>query len=335
MPELSPDLLGTWLARSSSGSREREQAIRDAAGVLAGGKPQQLLDLVALAHAVPDHDAAARVRDAVGEHDPQFRGRPNDRQTQVAAAWAVAHAICGDDSTAALLASLATASAKFSGLDARGPGLPVLAGDRLVELGEEHRARHKLAVNMTVPKVLADLEPAAFDPTVFVEAVRGAARTLAARMDTVVKQADQRLRAADEELDLLWWTVRRRRDGAGTAWADLGAGAAILAGQDMGSLTTFASPIASAEALLAEALADVKPTTLGAAIDAAADPARLPGSAPQHRLLPVTTALTLRRSDPNGWRKAPVLDGLALSARHSAVHLADQVVREELMRRLL
>jgi hypothetical protein len=253
----------------------------------------------------------------------------------VAAAWAVVHAICGEDSAAALLASLAAVSAEFSGLDARGPGLSVLAGDRLAELGEEHRARHELVVRTTVPKVLADLTPAPFDPTAFVEAVRSAAGTLAARMDTVVKQADQRLRAADEELDLLWWTVRRRRDGDGTAWADLGAAAAILAGQDMASLTTFASPIASAEALLAEALADVKPTTLGAAVDAAADPARLQGSAPQHRLLPVTTALTLRRSDPKGWRKAPVLDGLTLSAREPVVHLAEQVVREELMRRLL
>ncbi len=336
MTALDPTLLSRWLSRSSAGSQEREQAIRNAAGILTAGTARDLLDLTALAHRVPSREAAARVRAAVSEHDPKFPGRPNDHQTQVAAAWAVATAICGSDLVAAEVAALATASATFGGHTPRDPVLGTLASDRLTELSEEHRARSDLSLSTNVPKALGEFEIVApdgsHDLNGLVEASRSALRTIAARMERALGQANQRLGAADEELDLLWWTFRGRRDGTAETWDQLGSGAAILAGLDIFALTRFPVPFASTFALLSDALVQVKTTTLGSAVNAAAERVVPRSESLEHLLLPVTTALQLRFTAPADWRKTAQAMGIALNVRPSPPQLAEQVVREELIR---
>lgn len=334
------DLLPVWLAKISTGARNREAAIRASAETLSSGDSRELLDLVLLAHGRPIAEAADRVRDAVRAGDPSFAGRPGDAQTQVVAAWAVATVLSGKDEDRACLAALATASAAFRSLQTRAHGLATLAANRTHDLSEEQRGRHALPKAIGLPKQLADF---AFDPTAggptpdqhsdLVDAMQAAFRTLAGRVDRLRNAATNRLDAADEEIDVLWWTVRGRRDGTSATWRVLGSSAPILAGLDLARLMRFTSPIGSSASLLAHALDKVKPSSLDAAIAAAA-PLAIDLNETRHELAPVTSAVALAR-DATDWRDHASSLGLDLAQTVPAADLAEQVLREVLLRRVM
>lgn len=337
---MNDGLLRAWLRRVSTGALGRENAIRHGATVLADSSPWQLLDLVALAHAQRLKPAAERVRDAVGEHDRSFAGRPGDVQTQVVAAWAVALAVCGEKSSQSVVASLATACARFYGLSPRGPELPCLAAQRLAERSEAVRHREPLP-RSNAPKSLDELSfqsspqvtTAQLDQVV--KATSNAMVAMTRSFNRISAAAQARVDAADEELDLLWWTVTCRRGGDGPAWHELGEAAPLLAGLDVAAMTRFATPLSSSGMLLDKALGDLRPLSVGAAVQAAAEHVEHAAEV-RHPLLQLLTALSFAQAqDSGGWQAAARQAGIDLDGEHAGRDLAEQVLREELIWRLL
>lgn len=295
-PEPQPDpQLAAWLAVASSGNTARLAAIATGTAALAGASATttETLDMVLLAHGIPQPEAAARLVAAITDHDPTFDGQPGNLQTQIAAAWTLKQALTLS-TLPAIAAALAVSSARFCGLQSAASELPLHAGAALERLQLLARRRHPLPKGRAQAKVVSD-EVAALGAVDGAQ-LRTTADALTASINTVqrshsamVDAIQTRLAAADEETDMLWWTISERHEGDGQQWAQLSAAAPLLAGRDIARLTIFPTPPPAAPKLLARVLADIAPYTIADAL--AALPAGVDGQGQHtHPLLPIGCA---------------------------------------------
>jgi hypothetical protein len=224
---------------------------------------------------------------------------------------------------------MAVGSAQFAGLNTRAIGLIESAEASLLGRSNEVRSRTPLPrVVQGLPKAIGELQ---FEPEIpatttelaeLLTATRSALSTMNKRMDGLRQSADRQLLALNEELDLLWWALRRRPDGSLRSWTAVGPSAGVRAGAEMARLTRFDVPIPSAHALLAEALDGCPPALLAEAVSEL-DPDQQRLHTPPHALLPVTRAMrTGDEVDENQTEYEPAT-------------LAMQTLRERLMGDLL
>jgi GTPase-associated system helical domain len=324
MAEPSTDLLPAWLAPATAGNPEREAAIRAGTATLADATVMETLDMVLLAHGVHQPAAAQRLSAAIAEHDPTFDGHPANQQTQVAAAWTVAQTLAVNGDSASI-ATLAVASAHFCGLATQVTELPSLAARTLRERQQLPRRRQPLPKARPQKSVISD-EVAALGAITGAQ-LQATADQLTASINNfqrshglMVDAVNNRVTAADEETDMLWWAISERHEGDGQRWTELGAAAPLLAGWDLARLTPFATPAPWARQLLARALAATAEHTITEAV--AALPSKLTADGkPSHPLLPVLCA---SRGEPSA---AP--DGRA----YPPAALAEQTLSEALLQR--
>jgi hypothetical protein len=295
-PDLQPDLqLAAWLAIASAGNPDRLTAIATGTAALsrATSTTTEILDMVLLAHGVPEPEAAARLAAAISEHDPSFDGQPGNLQTQIAAGWTLKQ-ILTLSTIPAVTAALAVASADFCRLQSAATELPAHASAELDRLQRLARRRHPLPKGRAQKNVVTD--EVAAEGAIGGAQLRATADALTAAINTVqrshsamVDAVQTRLAAADEETDMLWWTMSERHEGDGQPWAELGAAAPLLAGRDIAALTSFVTPPPTAPKLLARVLADIPPQTIAAGL--AALPADVDDKRGHiHPLLPIGSA---------------------------------------------
>ena len=327
-PDPQPDpQLAAWLAAASTGNAARLTAIATGTATLSGASATtaETLDLVLLAHGIPQPEAAARLAAAIIEHDPSFDGQPGNLQTQIAAGWTLKQ-ILALDTLPAVTAALAVSSARFCGFQSAANELPVHAGVALERLQQLARRRHPLPKAPTQKEVVTDDVAAA--GAISGTQLRTAADALTASINTVqgshsamVDAVQKRLVAADEESDLLWWTISERHEGDGQHWTQLGAAAPLLAGRDIAKLTSFPTPPPASRKLLARVLANIEPHTVTDAL--AALPAGFEGAVDHtHPLLPIASA-------------AHGVVSAAAGQVHPVAELAEQALIEILIERQL
>lgn len=202
MADLDDTLLPAWLAQASTGDPQRVEAIRAGTAQLAGGTVAETLDMVLLAHGVPQAQAAGRLSVAIAEHEPAFDGQAAYLQTQVAAAWTVAQTLhVGSD--LAVAAALAVASARFCGLDSQGPELYAMSVANLRERQQTSRRRPELPKGKGHKTVVSDEIAGAGGITgsqlkEVADALSAQISTLARTQAVMVDALSQRLAAADE-----------------------------------------------------------------------------------------------------------------------------------------
>ena len=325
MSEPDPQL-AAWLAAASTGDPARLTAIATGTAALASASltTTETLDLVLLAHGTPQPEAAARLAAAITEHDPTFDGQPGNLQTQIAAGWTLSQTLTLD-TLPAITAALAISSAQFCGLRSAAGELPVLAGAALERLQQLARRRAALPKGRAQKEVVSDEIAAAgaiggAQLRVTADALTATINAVQRSHNAMVDAVQIRLVAADEESDLLWWTISERHEADGQRWPELGAAAPLLAGRDIAQLTVFPTPPPSAPKLLARVLAGVEPHTIAHAV--AALPAGAEGARQHaHPLLPIANAG----------------HGLASAAgqAYPAAELAEQALIEALIERQL
>jgi len=328
-PDPHPDpQLAAWLAVASAGDPARLTAIATGTAALssATATTTEILDMALLAHGVPQPEAATRLAAAISEHDPSFDGQAGNLQTQIAAGWTLKQILALDTITATT-AALAVSSASFCGLQSAATELPGHAGAALERLQLLARRRHPLPKGRAQKNVVTD--EVAAEGAIDGAKLRATADALTAAINTVqrshsamVDAVQTRLAAADEETDMLWWTISERHEGDGQDWAQLGAAAPLLAGREIAALTTFATPPPAAPKLLARVLAGIEPHTIVDAL--AALPAGIyDASEHTHPLLPIGCA-------------AHGATSAALASRaYPAAELAKQALIEILVERQL
>ena len=211
-----------------SGS-ERFTALRQAAESLADGlTPAAAFDLAGYAVGHNSATAFEAVRAAVSQNDPRFAAAAVDLEPRLVASAALARTLEDHDDTAALVAE-AVLSAEFAGLDSPVPELPELAR---ATLGERFRGlRNRVEIPSARLEAIFDAPgPAGGDLQAAV--LLGATRTLAEQLTSMLgalgQRFETRLDAADEELEVLWWTFAQQGTQNGSHWRDLDAAQVLL-----------------------------------------------------------------------------------------------------------
>jgi hypothetical protein len=327
MAELDGTLLAAWLAQASTGDPQRVEAIRAGTAQLSDGTVAETLDMVLLAHGIPQVQAAERLSLAIAEHEPAFNGQAAYLQTQVAAAWTVAQTL-HVGSNLAVAAALAVASARFCGLHPQGPELYAMSVANLRELQQTSRGRPELPKGKGHRTVVSDEIAAAGGITgpqlkEVADALSMQVTALVRTQVAIVDALNQRLAAADEEINTLWWTLSGRQGGDGENWGELGPAAPLLAGMNLAEMTVFATPPPWARALLHHVLIGIGGYSIDQAV-AALPSGLILGHAATHALLPVSCAVS---GSPSPF---------SIGARVvSAPELAEQMLFEGLLGRLL
>lgn len=327
MAELDDNLLQAWLAQASTGDPQRAAAIRAGTAQLVQGTVAETLDMVLLAHGVTQSQAAERLSAAIAEHEPAFDGQAAYLQTQIAAAWTVAQTL-HVGSSLAVAAALAVASARFCGLYPRGPELYAMSVATLREHQRASRGRPELPKSKGHKTVVTDEIAEAGGITglqlkAVADALSGQISVLARTQSVMVDALSQRLTAADEEINTLWWTLSGRQGGDGKDWGELGPAAPLFAGSNLLEMTVFTTPPEWAQALLSHVLADVGSYSIVQAVDALPSGSAFAFPA-THPLLPVSCATS---GTPLTF---PIGDRM-----NSAPELAEQTLTEGLLGRLL
>jgi hypothetical protein len=204
----------------------RYTALHQAAeGIGATLERSTAVDLVAYAVGRGEMATFEAVCAAVAVNDPSFNASASDLEPHLVASAALARSLENDDLTAAVVAG-GVLSAEFSGLFSPIPELPALA--RATQDRRFARLRERVAVpRLELESMFRDLSNFAVDGWRAAEAVdqlAGATRTLAEQLEQIIAALAQRFElrmdAADEELDVLWWTFAAHGASQGAGWTD-------------------------------------------------------------------------------------------------------------------
>lgn len=330
-----------------SGS-ERFTALRQAAESLADGlTPAAAFDLAGYAVGHNSATAFEAVRAAVSQNDPRFAAAAVDLEPRLVASAALARTLEDHDDTAALVAE-AVLSAEFAGLDSPVPELPELAR---ATLGERFRGlRNRVEIPSARLEAIFDAPgPAGGDLQAAV--LLGATRTLAEQLTSMLgalgQRFETRLDAADEELEVLWWTFAQQGTQNGSHWRDLDAAQVLLrSGLELADRHHFNAEIPTAREILRRVLGplaaeqySVAEVVSGAAEQVAVDTVR-PGP-----LLPILTScaeyLAFKRAEEvafqgeQAWVTSAGRYGVDPTIVRRGDDIATQTLREHLLARAL
>jgi hypothetical protein len=330
-----------------SGS-ERFTALRQAAESLADGlTPAAAFDLAGYAVGHNSATAFEAVRAAVSQNDPRFAAAAVDLEPRLVASAALARTLEDHDDTAALVAE-AVLSAEFAGLDSPVPELPELARATLSERFRGLRNRVEIP-SARLAAIFDAPGPAGGDLQAAM--LLGATRTLAEQLTNMLgalgQRFETRLDAADEELEVLWWTFAQQGTQNGTHWRDLDAAQVLLrSGLELADRHRFNAEIPTAREILRRVLGplaaeqySVAEVVSGAAEQVAVDTVR-PGP-----LLPILTScaeyLAFKRTEEvafqgeHAWVTSAGRYGVDPTIVRRGDDIATQTLREHLLARAL
>ncbi len=337
------DKLAGWLhAVELSPGSERQQAIATAATTFAGQpKTGGLPDLVLLAHGIEVDDAFTSLTAAVVEEDDTFGCAIGELETHLIAATFAA-AVMERSSMAATTAASLVLTAEAIGLQSPIAELPALAKEARQRRAGVVRKRGQITAGVDVSKAYSEVPPFAEDGTPAlheqVRLLRKASldgiEATAKSMEALATRLSARLRAADEELDLLWWCFAGRSEVLKAEWTKVGSPglASIAAAVEMHRLLQFPAEPASATALLAKNLgkhAD-KEITLATAVNAAGKQGLAVEIADGHQLLPVLSSLAEHKAlgGKPAWKESVARWRIDPDRTWSALDLAAECLRE-------
>jgi hypothetical protein len=338
--------LATWLhAVNLEPGSERQAAIAAAAKELAAAaKGPDVAGYVLLAYGRPDADSFEGVRTAVSSHDVTFGCASGDLESQLIGAVCVAECLARSGA-AATIAAHCVLSAEWVGLKAQVPDLRPLAIETLAKRSELSRNRSEIAAAADLSKALAQLPPFDQDGQAVVHqdgralmtAMTSSFSVIKGALETLAKTVSSRVRASDEELDLLWWVLSGFSNSLGKPWKSVSnAGlAAIAAGAEFKDLLKFSIEPISTRALLARQLAPRADTevNLGSAAAATAKQAVMSGLEGGHVLLPVLSCLSeyAALGGKPAWKGSVERWGVDPQITVTCLDLAEQCVRERLL----
>jgi hypothetical protein len=321
----------------------RQAAIAKAAQDLVDSNGRQVLDMITLAFGREALAAYERLKASITDADPTFGGEPNDLETRIAACASVAAML--RSKTLAGIAGGGVLSAHWQGLPSPVAELPELAHAALVTASEEARRRLDPSGSVDRVKGFADLAvPADGNPATNQQLHDAIAATATAneQIVTALKGVSMaitvRLAAADEELDVLWWAFSAVSEIASRPWTELEAqDAAVFAGVELSRHVRFRIEIPSTVALFQRVLGrhasdDVELASSLARTWQHLGDVKTPDG---HQLLPVLSALSEIRAlqGAPAWQQSVTRWGIDAAKASSALDLAHQVVREQLIAR--
>ena len=223
---------------------------------------RQVLDMTLLAHGRAHGDAFDLLNEALQDRDPTFGGRPDDLETAIAASAAIA-AVLAKDARSASTAAQAVLSARWQGLTPAVAELPDIAATTSRRRSEAVRRRRSLPQDAatkdlfeSVPDAESGEDAVNFhDLGLLKEAIQELADELVTQQRAYASVLSERLNAADEELDVLWWTLSGYSELARRSWSSLANPAApLICGIELGDKVAFEIELPSTEALLARLL---------------------------------------------------------------------------------
>ena len=344
---MADDLLKTQLPRwmraielEPSGSRlgAFESSANQLGTTLSG---RDVLDMTLLAYGRSHGDAFDHLSRSIREHDPTFGCRADDLESSVAAGAAIA-AVLMNESKSSSVAAQGVLSAEWKGLSTKAADLPKLAATTVRRRSETLRMRHPLP---SLPSTdlfrefleqVTKSEPDESPLYSEVELLGKAAKDAIKELHTSQHVMADRLNAADEELEVLWWAFSGYSELAREKWSDLAPEtAALLCGVELANKLAFEIELPSTEALLARLLG---PNTkerilLGNAVEATADFLRSMDVTDGHPLLPIVSSISEHRalSGKLSWKGS--VDRWNIDPEHSTekLALACQAVRERVL----
>lgn len=338
--------LASWLhAVSLEPGSTRQGAIGEAAKALAAAaKAPDVAGYALLAYGQPAEEQFESIRAAVSSQDSTFGCAMDDLESRLIAAVCVAEAL-SRNAGIAIVAAHCVLSARWIGLECVVADLPTLATETLAQRAEAARTRTSLTVATDLsaalkqmPELPSDGAPVSHQDGRAIEAgVSAGLEVLKKAIDGLTRAVGTRLRASDEELDLLWWAMSNYSERLAKVWKQVtNEGLAALAtALEFADLVQFPVEPSSTSALLARVLgsrADHE-VSLASAVTAAGKEglaARLDNG---HQLLPVLSSLseydalegkTAWKGSVARWRIDPELLTTCLG-------LAEQCVRERLL----
>jgi hypothetical protein len=343
------DKIAGWLheVELTPGS-ERQHAITSAADEYAASASAAAMpDLVLLAHRVPASNAFHQITEAVAAHDDTFACGIEELETQLVAAVFVA-TVMEESSFASTTAAGLVLNAAATGLSSAIASLPGLATETHDRQGGAVRERGPITFALETSGMF-DAVPA-FDQdgaNVLHQEVRALREASVAALGAtanalaeLVTRLSNRLDAADEELDLLWWCFAGRSESLKQAWASVTSTglAAIAAAVEMDQHLKFPAEPQSATSLLAKVLGDhaSNNVTLAEAIEDAGMSNLVLGLTVGHQLLPVLSSLREYREldGKPAWKGSVARWNIDPDRSWTALDLAGECLREQIILRL-
>jgi len=276
---------------------------------------KQKFDLVGLYYLHPNLDLIW-LRDEFLKEDAAFSLVNNERECSILAATILGSKVSQGDPVA-ILALLTTSQC--------GKRAPKEAGwllddarAKLLDLAAAARQPSEIDAEIGLPSLLKlgeDLKllPANDWPQLVgaLAKIQGEIRVVATKATAAIKSLASALQYQREETEMLWWLFSQYSKTLGRRFASFSRGAAaIVAGVDLGELTTvsFLGPVAASamlERVLHLAPTDTGKKSLGAYLNAinAEDRQKLEvyGAGHPPRIFPIMTAIKLARETPEGW----------------------------------
>jgi hypothetical protein len=340
------DEIAGWLheVELTPGS-ERQHAIASAADEYAtSASATAMQDLVLLAHSVPASKAHDQITEVVAAHDDTFACGIEELETQLVAAVFVA-AVMEQSTAAATTAAALVLNAAALGLRAAIASLPSLATETYDRQGGAVRERGPITSTLDIEGAF-DAVPA-FEQdgaNVFHQEVRSLREASVAALEAtsdafedLVARLSNRLNAADEELDLLWWCFAERSDTLEQPWTSVtNSGlAAIVAAVELYQHLKFPAGPQSATSLLAKVLGEHagRNVTIAEAIETPGTANLILEATVGHQLLPVFSSLREYREldGQPAWKGSVARWNIDPDRHWTALDLAGECLREQIV----
>lgn len=270
---------------------------------------RDILDMVLLAYKQSHGNAFDVLGDSIREYDSTFGCLADDLESSIAASAAVS-ALLMQESISASIAAQGVLSAEWVGLKPSVAELPELALNTSRRRSEALRKRRDLPspVIEASDEYVSDGETDDdIDQMEDREYTEHMAKKIQHRQYLYASVLADRLDAADEELELLWWAFSGYSELAKKKWASLPPeSAALLCGIELGGKLAFEIEQPSTETLLARLLGPdtEKLVSLPEAVEATAAFLDSVGLTNGHPLLPILSSVSEYRalSGATSWR---------------------------------
>lgn len=320
----------------------RQGAIVKAADAFAqGADGQAVAAMVKLAFKLDSDGGFTSLSELISQSDTTFAGSADDLESQLAAGVLIAE-VLDSNSAVSVCAGHCVLSAEWAEHTPALPELPDLARQSLARQSEAQRTRPEFPQPKQGPADVADF-PDDGGPVTHAEGqpLVAAISTLSAQAATQAQQlsalrASQR--AAEEELNILWWAFSGHSEQDTKPWSDIepDGRAAVLAGLEFNWNLVFDTEPRRSTQILRRVLGSrsAEEVSLDLAVqDATADELRLPETIPNHVLLPVLVSLRecAQLQGKAGWIDSVERWGINPKRTVTCLDLAAQTLRELLL----
>lgn len=336
--------IARWVRDISLDPPATRQKAMEAASkkLLAEADHMASLDFILIANGETSEETSLRIGAALSIQDDTWAVRPGDLEESLTAAIVAALAF-EDKPEVAVIWAISQKSAAFLGLSPIAPGLNDLAVRGMVNASESMRAHAEIGASRTASKntfsKMAAL-PAGQGATTdhISDLAESTSTTTVATSNALVRamgQVNQRLKALDEEANLLWWVINGYSRISNCPFPKMPLqGSGAIAGVEYAGLLQFGCPLPSTRGLLHHVLGarSESSTSLVKAVPAlckAIGTDWFPGSS-GHALLPVTSCVRefLELDGARTWVDSVRRWGIDPSKNFNQLEIAEQLTNE-------